>query len=468
MENRHKYAKAALFYSVGNVFNRAISLLLLPVFTRLLSTSSYGIVSTYNSWVSIATVIIGLQLSMTLRNATTDYKGNLSQYISSINTFIIGSFAFFGAIAVTARYLFFKDVPLLLVCFCCIHALMTSIINVELQKQMMLVEYVKRTLLLALPSLIAAVFGILVIYFFPSTDYWGRITTNVVVFCAFGLVYLIGYCVKGKVYYNKEIWKYSFSLAAPLVFHGLAMVILSGFDKTMLTMLRSAGETGIYSVAATIGTAVLVITSSAESVWVPFFTKKMNDGEKKTVNDIGKKYLYVVTVFCIISMLCLPEVLKVFSDKSYWGGVIIIPPIVLAAFIRVLYSLSADVEYYYKSTTSIAINTLIAAFLNILLNALFIPKYGVMAAAYTTVASYGVSFFIHYLTARKLDKDLFEFKMYFFPIIAAFAGTITTSSLISACFIRWSIALTLCVGVLIFLFKDKSMKILIRGKENVH
>lgn len=466
MGNKTKYAKATLFYTVGNIFNRAISLLLLPIFTRLLSTSSYGIVSTYNSWVTIATVIIGLQLCMTLRSATTDYQGKLPQYISAINSFAVLSFTAFLALALVVRAVFFQDVPVLLVIFCCIHALMTAVINVELQKQMMLVEYVKRTLLLALPSLIAALLGIVVIYLYPSTDYWGRITTNVLVFSLFGSVILVRYFIKGKTFYDRAIWKYSFSLAAPLVFHGLAINVLSSFDRTMLIALRSTAETGVYSVAATIGTAVHVITSSAESVWIPFFTNNMNKGDKNTVNTIGKKYLNFVTILCIIAMLCLPEILKIFSEQSYWEGINIIPPIVLATFVTVLYSLSVDVEYYYKSTKIIAINTVIAAVLNIILNAIFIPSYGAIAAAYTTVASYAVSFGIHYYAARKLDRELFEFRMYIIPIIIAVAGTVATSILIDLWVVRWIIALVLGIVMLVVLLKDESIKKMLRGNKD--
>lgn len=399
-------------------------------------------------------------------SATTDYQGKLPQYISAINSFAVLSFTAFLALALVVRAVFFQDVPVLLVIFCCIHALMTAVINVELQKQMMLVEYVKRTLLLALPSLIAALLGIVVIYLYPSTDYWGRIATNVLVFSLFGSVILVHYFKKGKTFYDRTIWKYSFTLAAPLVFHGLAINVLSSFDRTMLITLRSTAETGVYSVAATIGTAVLVITSSAESVWIPFFTNNMNKGDKHTINSIGKKYLSVVTILCITAMLCLPEILKIFSERSYWEGINIIPPIVLATFVTVLYSLSVDVEYYYKSTKIIAINTVIAAVLNIILNAVFIPSYGAIAAAYTTVASYAVSFGIHYVTARRLDKELFEFQMYIIPIVIAVAGTVATSILIDLWVARWIIAFVLGIVMLVFLLKDESIKKMLRGNKD--
>lgn len=446
-----KYAKATTLYVFGNIFNKAISLLLLPVFTRLLSTSSYGIVSTYNSWVTIATVVIGLQLCMTLRTAYGDYKESISRYISAINSLIFITFAFVLAVACFISFFLLKNVSIFLVIFCCLHAFFTAIINVELQKEMMSFEYVKRTVLLAAPNLLGAIVGIIVILLIPKSDYWGRIISNVGVYAVFGITIFAYYLKKGRCIYDKQIWSYALPLALPLIFHGLAVDILSSFDKTMITAFRSSEETGIYSVAYTIGMAITVITTSVESVWIPWFTQKMNDNNKKAINEVAVKYLFGVTILCIAAMLCLPEILKLFSDSSYWCGVYIIPPVVLASFITFLYSLSVDVEYYYKSTKRIAINTIIAAVMNVVLNILFIPKYGAIAAAYTTVISYVCSFIIHYLGSRKLDSALFSIKIYILPILIAISATIFAYFMMDFWIARWIVAFSMMI-VLVFAF----------------
>ena len=459
-EKGNTQVKAATLYTIGNIFNKAISLLLLPVFTKLLSTSSYGIVSTYNSWVTIGSVIIGLQLSMTLRTACTDYRDRLPSYISSMFSLTLLSWFVITGVTLLFRYFLFKDVPVILVVLCCVHAFMTAIIDLELQKEMMLVKYIKRTLLLALPNLIAAVVGIIIIVLFPATDYMGRIVSNCAVFVIFGLSIFTFYVVRGKTFYSKEFWGYGLALSLPLIFHGLAVNVLSNIDKTMLTAMRSASETGIYSVAYTIGMAIMVITSSLESVWIPWFTNKMEEGDKASINTSARTYILGGTVICVAAMLVLPEVLKLFSDESYWEGVIILPPIVLASFVRFLYSISVDVEYYYKATKRIAINTVIAAGLNLLLNFIFIPKYGAVAAAYTTVASYAVSYLIHYFGARNLDKDLFAFGMYIIPILVVIAGTVMATLLIDVWIARWAVAVVLGIATVIVFIKMGGLKLL--------
>ena len=56
-------------------------------------------------------------------------------------------------------------------------------------------------------------------------------------------------------------------------------------------------------------------------------------------------------------------------------------------------------EYYYKKTKLIALGTMLAAGMNILLNAVFIPTFGYVAAAYTTVACYLLYYLLHVVFA---------------------------------------------------------------------
>lgn len=62
---------------VGNLFNKALAFFTIPIFTRLLTTSEYGIAQTYLSWVSILTLIVGLSLGNSIRTAYVDFTMTL-------------------------------------------------------------------------------------------------------------------------------------------------------------------------------------------------------------------------------------------------------------------------------------------------------------------------------------------------------------------------------------------------------
>ena len=54
--------KAAIWFMFCNIIQKGITMLTVPIFTRLLSTEEYGIYSVYQSWYSILTIITTLYL----------------------------------------------------------------------------------------------------------------------------------------------------------------------------------------------------------------------------------------------------------------------------------------------------------------------------------------------------------------------------------------------------------------------
>jgi O-antigen/teichoic acid export membrane protein len=438
---KNKNAKAGGFYLIGNVFNKAIAFITIPIFTRLLSTSDYGIVNTYLSWVSILSLIVGLSLGNSIRSAYIDFKEDLQGYISSIFFLSLLNFIVSSTIIVVISYYFFEKLDIILVIFCLVQSFMTFIINSLAIKYMLAMNYIKRTLLLASPNIIVTILSIIFLLNIDTNEYLSRIIPYVIVTSIIGTYYLVKFFISGKKYIDKTYWKYAIILSLPLIFHGLSMNILRTSDLTMLTVFRSASESGVYSLVYNLSMISLVVTSSLESVWIPWFNKKLQSGERQTINKNAKIYIELVVITMIGILLISPEVLVIMAPKEYWSGKILIPLVLLASFFIFLYSIAVNLEYFYKSTKIIATNTFIAATINLVLNLILIPLYGSMAAAFTTVIAYAVSFGIHYYAARKLDNQLFPLKIYIKPIIIMLLAVAISYLIIDYMIFRWFIAI---------------------------
>lgn len=140
-------------------------------------------------------------------------------------------------------------------------------------------------------------------------------------------------------------------------------------------------------------------------------------------------------------------------------------PIVLGIYFAFLYSLPAAVEYYHKKTKMIAVGTVCAAVANIVLNAIFIPLYGYLAAAYTTVACYILYFFFHLFIARRiLGRFLFNMKNLLFSALAVSGFSALCLMLMEHTVLRLSVlgVLVLAVGAVAFHMR-KELKQLIQG-----
>lgn len=104
--------------------------------------------------------------------------------------------------------------------------------------------------------------------------------------------------------------------------------------------------------------------------------------------------------------LISPEVILVAGGSKYSDSRYVTMPIVLSMYYAFLYTLPSSVEYYYKKTKLIALGTMLAAGMNILLNAVFIPAFGYVAAAYTTVACYLLYYLLHVVFAWWVHKGM--------------------------------------------------------------
>ena len=452
LNNRN--TKAGIWYIGGNLFDKAFIFLTIPIFTRLLDPYDYGIVNTFLSWVAITALVIGLSLSSSIRNAYVDHKKDMDNYMASIMYLSILSFVLISSLSLLIIKVFFNKINIVLVLLCLFQGYMSFIVTSISQQYMMEFEYKKNTFLMIIPHILIALFSIIGISTLTYNKYFGRIIPNVAVISFIGISYLIFIFKKARII-STRYWKYALLLSLPLIVHGLSMNILSHSDRIMITAFRSAAETGVYSLIYNISMVAVVFSASLDSVWIPWFTQKMQNNNKLAINKAINYYIELMLIIITGLLFISPEIIKIFAPKEYWSGISIIPPIILSSFIMYLYTIEVHIEYYYKATKQIAINTCIAAVVNVILNFIFIPKYGALAAAFTTLAAYTVSFTMHYINARKLDRELISIKKYLFPIAFAILASLIVYIFLYNIIIRWSIAIIIFITYSIYCYKTK-------------
>jgi len=449
MSNKVDLKKVSSYYLIGTLFNKGIVFITVPIFTRLLTVEDYGIVTTYNSWVSIISIFMSLALYMAVRASFIDYKGKEDDFLSVIVTFTLIYGFCVSMLITTTAYIVPISFNIGLLILCLLQSLANALIENVSMYFMMQYRYRARTAIMVLPNLISTITAIFLIKFVMTNRlYLGRVLPNVFVTAFFGAVCALFTLKNSKLRFNKEYLRYGLKISLPLIFHGLALSILSQSDRTMITAIRNASETGIYGLIYNFSMIATVLTTALDGVWIPFFTGKMKTESYDEINTISKKYIKLMTLVILGVVLIAPEIVKILATKPYWEGISVIPPIVLANYLIFLYTMYVNIEHYHKKTVFISINTLVAAASNILLNLYFIKIFGYVGAAYTTIASYFISLILHYIYARRLNHILFPLKQILFPSICTIMGVILFYLFIEMWVIRWLIAL----GAVIFVF----------------
>lgn len=452
--------QASVFYLVGNLFNKGIAFLTVPIFTRILSTADYGVINTYNSWIGIVSMVIGFALHMAIRSSFVDYGDKVDDFLSVITSFTLlcgGSII----AAVSVVMIFSRcDSRIVLVLLCVIQGLSTALIQNYSMYLMMRYEYKYRTALMILPNMISAGVSIVVIkWFIKENAYMGRIVPTVLITTFFGILVLTSTYKKSRAKIKWDYVSYGLKISTPLILHGIALNILSQSDRTMITLLADSSQTGIYSLVHNFGLIATVLTTSLEGIWVPWFTDRLKERKINEINGAAKDYLILMTVAMISVVMVGPEVIKIMAPEKYWVGIQIIPMVVLANYFIFVYSFYVNIEHFYKKTVYISKNTLIAAGMNLMLNFILIPIWGYVGAAVTTLVSYIVSFFMHANYSKKLEPELFPLRSFSGPLLQILICTIVFYLTKDEFIIRWVV----CIGyiaVSAFRYKEKVFEIL--------
>lgn len=303
--------------------------------------------------------------------------------------------------------------------------------------------------------------GVSLIFMFTILDnnhYLARVVGGTVALTFIGSIIYIAIMIKGKTLIKKEYWVFALKICIPLIPHSLANVLLSQFDRVMINTYSGAFDAGIYSYIYNLGVVLNVVWLSTNNAWVPWFYGKMAAGEEKGIKKTANYYTILFGAVTLISMLVLIDVAKIMAPSEYLEGIPLIIPILLAYYFQFLYSFPVNAEFFEKKTSYIAIGTVMSALVNVVLNVIFIPKYGYIAAGYTTVFTYFLLFIFHYnLAKRFIGKQLFDTKVITLVSTIVVGMSFILYFLTDYTLIRYGIVAVLS-AVLYFSFKKVNFK----------
>ena len=316
------YKKASTCYLIGNVFNKGIVFLTVPIFTRILSTSDYGVVTTYNSWIGIMTMLLGFALHMAIRSSFIDYREKVDEYLTSTLLFTVAFSVSMTVIVCSVSVLLNLSIPFILILLCMLQSMSAAIIEDYSYYLMMKFNYKFRTMLMIVPNLLSVVLSVLaMLYVFNTNRYLGRVIPTAIVTLLFGIL-LVSFSIRRSGFvFNIEFLKHGLKISTPLILHGIALNILSQSDRTMITWLADASQTGIYSLIYNFSMIATVITTSLDGVWVPWFTKQMNNKGYKEINKVAVDYVNLMTYAMCCLIMVAPEVVKILASEPYWEGI---------------------------------------------------------------------------------------------------------------------------------------------------
>jgi O-antigen/teichoic acid export membrane protein len=227
---------------------------------------------------------------------------------------------------------------------------------------------------------------------------------------------------------HTKYWKYALTISFPLIWHTLANNLLSSSDRIMITKYCGASDTALYSVIYSCASVMSILWGSMNTAWSPWAYEKMDLKEYEDLKKASRPYIIFFMYATLMFLLIGPELILVMGGKAYIEAINVLPPVVVGFVFQFIYSLYVNIEFYHKKQKIIAFATIISAIVNLGLNAIFIPKFGFVAAACTTLVGYVVLFLIHFTNVRRMNKTYwYDTKFNFGAILVSLIMLIGTA-----------------------------------------
>ncbi len=457
--------KASMWAMLCSFVQKGIGFLTMPIFSRLLTTEEYGYYTVFYSWMNVLLVFCSLKIaSGALNNGLLKYQNKKNEFMLSMTTltlfltilvmtiFLLG-YDFFGKVV---------DLPFEMIPLMFVYIFFTSVVEIWSSGQRFEYKYRLLTLIAILIAFLSPVLGIIGVLSTVKYKAEVRIFSAVIVEIIIGIILCVLLLKKGSFKLMKiKYWRFALSFNLPLVPHYLSTMILMQCDTIMVSYFCGNAAVGLYGIAYSISMLSTIFNTSINSSLLPYTYHSIKEENIKKLKKIHNKLVIFVAFLNLLIILAVPEVLKVVAAPEYQEAVWVIPPLIGSVFLMFLYTILANVEFYYEKRFSIAIASLGAAFINILMNYVLIQKIGFVGAGYATLISYIMLTIFHIVNIKVIHRETIKDEMFDYKTILL----ISTVFVLFCCFAPMMYRFFILRIILVIIF---SIIIFLKTKELIN
>jgi len=398
-----------LTYFMGRSLVFLAPIILLPVLTHKISSEDYGVIALFSSVQQMVYVFIGMGGAGAVVRAyidRTDMGFNFNEYL--FNAMFINIFLFLLSLA-PFFYLYLTgliDLPLAVSLILPIIFVASSLKEYKLKlwniqgaaKRFVLFEsgYVILSLVLSI---------VLVIYIFQ--DWRSRVYAIIFaefLFLIFSMLFLFKED-KPVFKFNKAYCVDVLKFGLPLLPHSFAVGLLFSSDKLLLGALMGLTEVGIFSVAASISTIMMVLVIAADQTLQPtlysFFKNQTQKGKKYYVAGFYM-YLALASMSGIVLYLITPWGISAFIGPEFEKSAKYVGILIFGQIGYTMYRYVVKAIFFSKKTHLVSIVTLVSALIGAAMQYILIGYYGILGAAVGTASMFILSFLLALYFSNKL------------------------------------------------------------------
>lgn len=393
MKANTKVIGNSIIYTFNTLAISALSFLLLPIYTRFLSTTDYGVQSLINRFSNVATYIISLCLYSAITRFYTDYKDDQKATAELFGTVSIFTLVF-GSLFITLCIAFrntlsisvFKDAeffPVVLL------GLISMLFSSEYTIYQRILQAQQLSIKSAITGLVYFFLHLLLALYFVAYRRLGVIgvftancLTNTIM-----TMYMVYDLHRKKLIVlkiNFKLLKALLKYSIPLIPHNVTAQIFQLVSNILISRYNSISYVGLFSLASQISSATDTASTGFNQAYLPWFFDTLTQRETEYKNKI-KSMTYIIIWILGIVFLCVglfsQELILLLSNEGYHEAWKVVPLLVLGFIFKVPYYFYISVLFYYKEASKyIFISTLTATITGLITSPFLIEQYGMYGA----------------------------------------------------------------------------------------
>lgn len=402
-------------YLAGNILQRCVSFVMLPIYTRFLTPADYGTLELLSMVLDFVGIILGLRIGQAIFRYYADYD-NIKEKNEIISTalWLVAALNVLGILLISlaanplATMVFGNTGQVRNLLLFSLTLLMQGFIEIPLAY----IRAQQRPGLFVSFSIVKLVLQLGLNIFFVV---YMKLNVEGVIYSAIISSFLMGsmlgfYTLKDcGICFSVKKARQLISFSLPLMATGLIAFYLTFGDRYFLRLYGGLTEVGVYSLGYKFGFLLmfLVVTPFA-SIWD---TEKYNivkdENAKESFQNIFIIYSTVVILACMVISLFAKDLLHVMSAPDFWGAAKIVPVILGGYFANALLQYVNFGVLLRNKTIEMTYGTLIAAAVVSVGYVFLIPLYGGMGAAWATLFAFvSRTCWVYWRARRLFDMEL--------------------------------------------------------------
>jgi len=193
---------------------------------------------------------------------------------------------------------------------------------------------------------------------------------------------------KEKSELNKKLFSYSW----PIMFLGLVMSLFSGIDSFAIGYFKDMSNVGIYNAALPLTYFLLIVPALFLQLFFPVITREYSKKNFNLIKSLSKqigKWIFILNLPILIILMLFPgAVINLLFGSGYIQAENSLRLLSIGIFIYSIFLISENLLSMAGKSKTVLFNLLVASIVNIILNIILIPSYGINGAAFSTMLSY--------------------------------------------------------------------------------